>query len=153
MENKLGVSVSISGKYGMFSADTKASYIRSVLDKDYSLSLNYYEYATNNVVVQLVGYGNEAFTESGKGFYNGGKNKYFGLLCGDHYITSYQQGALLTMGLNIKLSSSNAKKEFKEKAGATFGDIIRAAESIKSVVTQYKYWFSNNTSFSDGRRT
>lgn len=60
------------------------------------------------------------------------------MLCGDHYITSYQQGALLTMGLNIKFSNSNAKKEFEEKAGATFGDIVRAAESIKSVVTEYQ---------------
>lgn len=41
------------------------------------------------------------------------------------------------MGLNIKFSSSNAKKEFEEKAGATFGDIVKAAENIKSVVTEY----------------
>lgn len=51
LENKLGISVSISGKYGMFSVDAQASYIRSVQDKDYSISLNYYEYATNNIAV------------------------------------------------------------------------------------------------------
>lgn len=59
------------------------------------------------------------------------------MLCGDHYITSYQQGALLTMGLNIKFSNSNAKKKFEAKAGATFGDIARATANIQSVVTQY----------------
>ncbi|XP_018008251.1 uncharacterized protein LOC108665956, partial [Hyalella azteca] len=134
LESQLKISVDISGKFPMFSAEAGASYLRSVQDKDYSLSLNYYEYATNNVGVQLAGYGEAALTEVGKGFYNGGKNPYFGLLCGDNYITSYQQVALLAMGINIKFSSSVAKQEFEEKAGATFGSIISAAESVKNVV-------------------
>ncbi|XP_051168963.1 uncharacterized protein LOC127286546 isoform X2 [Leptopilina boulardi] len=138
LESKLGISVSISGKYEMFSAEAKASYIRSVQDRDYATSLNYYEYATNNVAVQLAGYGDKALTESGKGFYNDGKNPYFGLLCGDHYITSYQQGALLIMGLNIKFSNSQEKKEFEAKVGTAFGNIVSAAEKIQSISTMYK---------------
>ncbi|XP_018016674.1 uncharacterized protein LOC108673369 [Hyalella azteca] len=137
LESQLQMSVDISGKFLMFSAEAGASYLRSAQDKDYSLSLNYYEYATNNVAVQFAGYGEAALTEVGKDFYNGGKNPYFGLLCGDNYITSYQQGALLAMGINIKFSSSVAKQEFEEKAGATFGSIISASERIKNVATQY----------------
>ncbi|KAK9501772.1 hypothetical protein O3M35_012443 [Rhynocoris fuscipes] len=138
LENILGISVNLDGMFEMFSADAEASYIRSVQDKDYSLSLNYYEYLSNSVAVQLAGYAEEALTVTGKAFYKNGTNPYFGLICGDTYISSYQQGALLIMGVNIKFISSNAKKEFTEKAGFSFGNIISASETIKNIASKYK---------------
>ncbi|XP_043472601.1 uncharacterized protein LOC122505185 [Leptopilina heterotoma] len=137
LENKLGISISARGKYGMFSAEAKASYMRSIQDKDYATSLNYFEYATSNVAVQLAGYGTNALTESGKDIYQEGKNKFFGLVCGDHYITSYQQGALLTMGLNIRFASSNAKQKFEARISAKFGNIASAAGSIEAIASKY----------------
>ncbi|XP_043472600.1 uncharacterized protein LOC122505183 isoform X2 [Leptopilina heterotoma] len=138
LESKLGISISASGKYAMFSAEAKANYMRSIQDKDYSTSLNYFEYSTNNVAVQLAGYGTNALTESGKDIYKDGKNKFFGLVCGDHYITSYQQGALLTMGLNIRFTSSNAKQKFEARISAKFGNIASAAGSIEAIASKHK---------------
>lgn len=135
--DELGISVSVSGKYAMFSADGEARYLRSMQDTEYSMSLNYYEFATNNVAVQLAGIGDKALTESGKAFYNNGNNTYFGILCGDNYITSYKQGTLLITGLEITFSSPEAKNEFEGKISAGFGNIVNAATSIKKIVTDH----------------
>ncbi|KAK9501773.1 hypothetical protein O3M35_012444 [Rhynocoris fuscipes] len=138
LENILGVSVGLGGLFEMFAAGAELDYIRSVEDKDYSLSLNYLQYSVSNVAVQLGGYGEDALTDLGKAFYKDGKNPYFGLICGDNYISSYQKGALLIMGLNIKFVSSIVKNEFIQTAGVTFGNIISATESIKTVASKYK---------------
>lgn len=137
IEQQLKFSVSASGGYGMFSASAEASYLRQVEDKDYSFSLNYYEYADGTVPVQLEGFGEKALTPVGQQFYQDGQNKYFGVSCGDNYISSYKEGALLTMALNIKFRSHYEKEEFEAKAGASYANIFSASAHIQEIATTY----------------
>lgn len=139
LENVLQTQVSVGGTYQMFSGKVKANYMRSIQDKDYSMSLNYYASFKSKVTVQLDGYGVNALTKFGQDAYNSSESKkYFGLVCGDHYIASYDQGAMLTLGLNVKLSSHEEKKEFKSRAKINIGpfNIFKAAASVQKVSTE-----------------
>ena len=77
-----------------------------MMDKSYSMSLNYYSYYTNKVSLNISGFGTDALTADGKDLYHDGANPYFGIICGDHYISSYQEGALLTMGMNLEFDTT-----------------------------------------------
>jgi hypothetical protein len=109
-QEQLHYDVSASGGIGAFSASAEASYLRDVEDKTYSLSVNYVGYADATASVQLQGAGLNALSVSGQDFY---KNDFanFGILCGDNYIASYKEGALLAMSLNINFKS-NYEKQF-----------------------------------------
>lgn len=137
IQNEIKVSVSARGGFGMFSASAEANYLRSIEDKDYSLSLNYYTYFQNIAYIQIAGFGLEALSVSGKSIYDNGNNPYFGLICGDQYLASYGQGAMLLMGMNIEFSSSYEKEEFNAHAQASFGDIFSASGSIQQIASQY----------------
>ena len=70
------------------------------------MSLNYYQYAKQEVTLGILGTGEDALTEVGKSLYKDGKNGYFGLVCGDEQVTSYSQGAMLLMNLNVDFTNS-----------------------------------------------
>lgn len=137
IQNSLKIDVSTKGGVGMFSASAEASYMRSMEDKDYSLSLNYFTYALETVSVNLAGYGLQALNSFGQEAYNNGNNPYFGLLCGDNYLTSFDQGAMLIMGINIEFDSHQAKQQFSAAASGGFGDIFSASASISKIASQY----------------
>ncbi len=138
IEKLLHFSVEADGDFGMFSAEADADYLRTIQDLDYSLSLNYSEFLYDTVMDRLVGPGQHALTESGKEIYNDASiNKYFGILCGDDYISAYQQGASLLMGLNIRFSSHFDKEQFSAHASASFGDLINASTQIQTMASQY----------------
>lgn len=138
LEKLLHFNVEADGGFGMFSAEADADYLRTIQDLDYSLSLNYSEFLFDTVMDRLVGPGQNALTESGKEIYNDPNiNKYFGILCGDEFISSYNQGASLLMGLNIRFSSHYDKETFSSHASASFGDLISASTSIQTMASQY----------------
>jgi len=66
VSKQLKIDVSTKGGFGMFSASAQASYMRSMEDKDYSMSLNYFSYMLDTVSVDLAGYGTAALSSSGK---------------------------------------------------------------------------------------
>lgn len=137
LQNELHINVKTKGNIGMFSANAEANYLRSVEDKDYTLSLNYYQYISDVVHVQLKGTGIAgALNLSGRNIYITDKN-FFGLLCGDEYISSYQQGAVLVMGLNLSFASHMEKSNFEAKVGASFGNIFSAATQVQNAARQY----------------
>ncbi|MEQ9115369.1 MAG: hypothetical protein RLN62_01060 [Rickettsiales bacterium] len=137
LQNDVKESVTVKGGIGMFSASAEASYMRSVEEKDFSLSLNYYAYYSSTASVQLSGYGEGALTSHGKGFYQNGNNPYFGLVCGDHFLASYEQGALLLMGINLEFSSKFEKDIFNANAKVSYGNIFEASGDVQQVVTKY----------------
>ena len=137
IQNEAKLSVTTEGGIGMFSADAEASYLQSMEDKDYSMSLNYHYTTYATVSMQLAGFGVDALTESGKSFYNNGNNTYFGLTCGDHYISSYNEGAMLLMGINIQFSSHYEKEQFTASAGTEFGNIFSACGEIEQTASAY----------------
>jgi hypothetical protein len=64
----------------MFSISSISKYMRSIENKAFSLSLNYYEVFTNRVALQIAGMGTEALNENGRNLYENGTNQYFGIL-------------------------------------------------------------------------
>ena len=50
-------------------------------------------------------------TEEGMRIY-GENHTEFGLLCGDHYISSYKTGVLMIMSINLKFDSHVQKHKF-----------------------------------------
>ncbi len=137
MQSELKIDVSSKGGVGMFSAGAEATYMRSMEQKDYSLSLNYYTYSSEKVSVNIAGFGQEALTSTGQSFYQDGKNPYFGLICGDNYIDSYEQGGMLIMGINVEFASHAEKEQFSVGASGSFGDIFSAAATISKVASEY----------------
>lgn len=136
LQSQLNIDVSTAGGFGMFSASAEANYMRSMEEQDYSLSLNYYNYAFNTISIDLAGYGMGILNQNGQNIYNNGQNPYFGIICGDQYISSYDQGAMLIMGLNIELSSSFAKQEFNGAVKSAFGNIFSAATQVSNIASQ-----------------
>lgn len=128
LKQKLGGSLSIKGDVAILSAEAKVSYTKSVEEKEFTMSLNYYQYAHSNVDVE-VGY--PFLTELGKTYYANGHNKNFRLLCGDYFISSYQQGAMLMFSLNIHFKSVKEKTEFKREYGVSFLGIKIATKTVK----------------------
>ena len=138
LQNDLHVDVGLKVGYEMFSASAETSYMRSMEDKSYSMSLNYYSYYSNKVAVNVEAFGTDALTDVGSSLYNNGNNPYFGIICGDNYVSSYNEGALLTMGLNLVFDTSIQKKAFGEKFGISFGSLISLTASIKTFVENEK---------------
>ncbi len=130
LERFLKIDISAKGGMGMFSASASADYIRSMEEKEYSKSLNYFMYLSDTVNVQVSG-----LTDFGKNEYNT-NNKFFGLRCGDYFIESYEQGGLLTMGINISFMSKQDKEIFEAKAGADLGTFFSASASIQKIASE-----------------
>lgn len=123
----------------MFSAHADASYMHSVEDKDYYMSLNYYEYTHGTAKVEISGMGpDQVLNATGKSAYSTPENrKLFGITCGDSYVDSYDVGALLIMSMNINFNSHKEKTEFQADMGASFGSL--ASVSVKIEQTAKKY--------------
>lgn len=135
-QRELHVDITSKSKFWIFSGNAEAHYMRSVQNQDASMSLNYFQYAAGTVSVSLLGYGKNALTKFGQSAYSDGKNPYFGLLCGDNIIDSYQEGALLTLGINLQFKSSYSKAQFKAIAGASFADIFSASVEIQKIINK-----------------
>ncbi len=137
-QKQMHFNVEVDGGFGMFSAEADADYLRSIQDLDYSLSLNYSEFLYDTVMDRLVGPDQQALTDSGKAFYNDPKYyNNFGVLCGDDFISAYQQGASLLMGINIRFNSHFDKEQFNAHASASFGNLISASSQVQSMSQQY----------------
>ncbi|KAL0225008.1 hypothetical protein RCL1_002920 [Eukaryota sp. TZLM3-RCL] len=136
LESQLKVDVSVSGNYGMFSGSAEAHYLRSVNENQYSLSLNYYHVSSERVSVELAGTGLNALTPEGQAFYKNGTNPYFGLTCGDRYVSAFDRGSLLVLSLNIKFANREEKESFEAKAGASYGSIVSASANIQKIANE-----------------
>lgn len=137
IQNTIKESITAKGGFGMFSASASASYLRSIEDKYYSLSLSYHAIYHSTTNVQLGGYGQNVLTDFGKEIYNDGNNPYFGLVCGDQYTKSFEQGALLLLSINLEFKNNVQKEEFNAHAGASFGNVFSASGDIQKVASQY----------------
>lgn len=86
--------------------------------------------------VSYAGFGEDALNDMGKGAYQGGKNQYFGLLCGNQVVSSYKRGASLVVSLNISFSSTYQKNQWGAKAGGKFGDLFSASVDIGNIAKE-----------------
>ncbi len=137
-QRDLHVDVTAKTKFWIFSANAEANYMRSVQNKDASMSLNYYQYAAGDVSINSSGFGKAALNKFGEAAYQNGQNPYFGLVCGDNFIYSYKEGALIALGINIEFKSSSGKEQFKAIAGGSFADIFSASVDIQKIINQTK---------------
>ena len=91
---------------GPFSLEPHAEYMRFMEETPFTFSFNYYKMDYGMVDVLPAGRGMDALSDYGKDVYQEpGLFKEFGIQCGDYYITSYQQGAMLVFGLKLEFES------------------------------------------------
>ncbi|OAJ34090.1 hypothetical protein A0O36_01690 [Piscirickettsiaceae bacterium NZ-RLO1] len=133
----LSYQVSGEGSAYVFNFSGEASYMHSVEDTDYSLSMNYSSYATNKVSVNLDGTADNGLTEVGQAIYNNGQNPYFGIACGDQIISAYQEGAMLLMALNIHFHSTDDKQRFEFHSDFGALDMFSASVEIEKIANKY----------------
>lgn len=136
LQHEIRFNVNLGGKFGMFFGSAEADYLRSIEDKDYSFSLNYYELLYDTVGLNIEGFGEAILNQQGKKIY---KEAYpfFGILCGDEYLSAYQQGAMLVLGININFSNFIEKETFLASVEGGFGNLLNASTSIEQVAAQY----------------
>ena len=80
------------------------------------MSLNYYSHQKHQVNLTFNGKGQDALTDKGREVYLSHHYAYFGIYCGDNYITSYHEGALIFFGLVLEFDSPYDKQMFTEHA-------------------------------------
>ncbi|KAL0210519.1 hypothetical protein RCL1_004955 [Eukaryota sp. TZLM3-RCL] len=61
---------------------------------------------------------------------------YFGLICGDRYVSAFDRGLLLVLSLNIKFANREEKQSFEVIAGAFFGSIVSASTNIQKFANE-----------------
>eukprot|EP01059_Diplonema_ambulator_P019839 TRINITY_DN334_c0_g2_i3.p1 TRINITY_DN334_c0_g2~~TRINITY_DN334_c0_g2_i3.p1 ORF type:complete len:542 (+),score=217.08 TRINITY_DN334_c0_g2_i3:52-1626(+) len=139
LEHAVRRSVDVGGGVGMFSVDAEASYLKAVQDKEYSLSLNYYQYTSASVSIQLNGTGLNGLTDFGAQMYANGTNPYFRVVCGDAYLTSYEEGALLMLSINVVMSCKEEVAEFRTAISAGLDDIVSATDAVTKITAQRSF--------------
>ena len=94
------------------------SYLRSIQDKDYSFSLNFYHLIERDVSLEASSSVYPPLTPIGQQIYHD-ESSDFRLVCGDQVIMGYKEKALLTIAMNLEFSQKSEKTSFK--AGLSVG--------------------------------
>ncbi len=132
---ELNIDFSAKGSVYAFTSGGEFDYLHFIQDQELSLSLNYYSVAYSQSSLQINGLGTGILNSEGAELYDNGENEYFNILCGNNIITSYNQGAILMLGLKISFASSYDKQKFTIASGGSFSDIFSASLDIQKTVT------------------
>ncbi|KAJ9461355.1 hypothetical protein DIPPA_21231 [Diplonema papillatum] len=132
LQTSIRREVKVGFGVGVFKIGAEASYLRSVMDTEYSMSLNYYQYSSARVNVQLNGTSDNALSSFGGQMYGNGSNPNFRVVCGDNYLTSYEGGALLLMAINVVLADGEQKTVFSESVTGV-EDIVTATAAVQKI--------------------
>ena len=107
--------------FAMYSNSSDATYLRSIRNTNYSMSLNYYKDIRRTDTVNVTG-----LNADGTAVHTGMFKKRFGLLCGDQYISSYETGGLLLMSLNLEFANYLHMEKYQKQINHTYFDIYNA---------------------------
>ncbi|MCT4635259.1 MAG: hypothetical protein N4A31_03300 [Rickettsiales bacterium] len=105
------------GSINLFKTGGESDFYRTVMDDYLSMSFNYYQTTLQEVLLQVNGMGEEILTDEGKTLYNNGNNIYFGIECGDNFISSYKEGAMLLMSIKLAFYTHQEKLSFEASSG------------------------------------
>ena len=139
IENTLKKNVDKRIGFDFFGFSAGSSYLRSIQEKEYGLSLNYYQYSENQVGVAVDGQGVDALSNTGKQLWASGKNPYFGLTCGDEFLVSYKQGAMLLMNAYINFQSHYEMMNYTSKSGFNFLGLVSSSHEIQKAALDYGF--------------
>lgn len=124
--------------FGFFSRGGELPYLKSIEDSEYSLSLNVAYVLKNKVSLDVKGYGTYALNEMGRDAYENGNNPRFGLICGDHYFSSFTEGAMLLATLDIRFDSRSEKEKFREySSGSSFLNFHSSSQDIQKIINRF----------------
>lgn len=113
-------------------------YLKSIEDSESSLSLNVAYVLKNKVKLVVKGYGVYALNTIGRNAYKNGNNPKFGLVCGDYYFSSFTEGAMLLVALDIHFNSRNEKEKFNEyRSSASFFNFHSSSQDIQRIANTY----------------
>ena len=130
LQKELKTGASASGGIGLFGGGFSIDYLHAMRDTDFSYSLNYLNYATNKVSVNL-DLSDGGLTPTGKTLYDNVHDK-FDISCGDEIVTAYKTGAMLLFGINLKFHNHTDLETFKASAHGSYGSIFSASAYIET---------------------
>lgn len=124
-----------------------------ISDKNLILSFNYLEQISDGMKVNINqenNFGLDALTEKGKEVYQN-NHTYFGVKCGDNYLTEYRYGAMLLSSITLEFDSKHDMDNFKDtnitdSKGSIKHDIDTAFAIIQN--TAFNYSINGTISFS-----
>jgi len=131
------LELDIKGGYGIFSTNDMFKYFQSIEENSYSLSINYFQKVTDNMIMTYSYDPENILTTIGKNIYKNNQNPMFRLLCGDTLINSYEEGAILIISLKISFSSREEKEQFDSKIGISIGSFLDASITISKLSQEY----------------
>jgi hypothetical protein len=112
---------------------TEDDYLRGIQETPSSSSLSYYRSVSNTINMEIIGNNKEALTPSAREYYEK-LHQYFGEQCGDNYITSYKQGAALTISLMLHFQDAANKQRFEAAVGRRpLGDVKSLFTNIQQI--------------------
>lgn len=132
----LKIDVSIKAGFGPFGIEATSSYLRSKEDKLLSLSVHYLAKYWRNIDIDHAFQVNETLTQEGMDILAIGQDQ-FRIHCGDHYITSYEEGAMLIYTVTFTFSTQSEKKLFQDTLKADFG-FASASVSYTDLIQKLK---------------
>lgn len=106
--------------------------MRSIQDDEFSKSINYFLSLSNTVSLKVRGTGTESLNECGRDWYNYYHDN-FGLICGDHYVTAYKQGAMLIISFYIIFNSENETERMRDVAMDNFCGLEQVLSRINKI--------------------
>ena len=136
LEKSTNIDVSEHAGIGKFSESADMKYMRSIKNTDTSMSVNYAQ-----TIVQHVSFPVTGLTPYGKTTYLNDKNQVplspnFDMMCGNHYVTEYDQGALLIASFNIHFATKQQKQTFEAHISGNYG-AFGADGNIERIASQY----------------
>ena len=131
LERLTHMNISSKGGFGFFSASASMDYMRSTKDTTTSLSMNYVQTVNNHVTFPVIG-----LTEIGQQIYENPTSN-FDLLCGNNYVTAYDEGAMLLATLKVKFATAEEKTKFETHAKGGFGGMFSASIETQNIAKAY----------------
>ena len=137
LQHELGIYVDDPQGFSMWSDANDTRYMQSIWDQPDSISFNYFSYVNNTVIMDITGYGEQALNKLGQEC----SHEDFGTTCGDDYVNSFQQGALLLMSVKLSFYSEILKSSFIQAIGGSGeffqGDIYNITKRIESNYSEF----------------
>ena len=135
-----------SAGWGHFSEEPKADYMKFIAETP---SFIYYSIIYDWAHITIKGNGTEALTDDAKGWYRNSTED-FGLLCGDSFISEFQEGGMLLISITPEFESPADKEDFEAQHSLTPDsgdplwkmDMVNATLLIQETLKELSGWFT-----------
>lgn len=130
IQKDLHISLSVEGKYGMYSADVKSNFMRQTQDDSYAETFYYDEMVKQPPISYVkLGIGNSILNDIGQAALQISPQQFY-LTCGDQFVYSERLGANLVVAVKLKFHNHSDKMRFDAAAEGSAGSIFNISAKM-----------------------